>query len=213
MSTLRKKYHELGNKINNALLFIGTVKKDLARRNDAGLQRSVRDCELAEQELLAMARQLDAVKSVTYRLADPDKNVGELEGEFQSENRNVRLLFVDDEARLCGLLERNYTARGFRVWIATNPAEAKEKLVEAAPHILVLDLYFDQGMEGADILRFARKENPGVKCLVVSREFDEGRLQGIRDLGVDGILKKPIMADELEAQINALVSSLGTKNG
>ena len=209
MATLRKKYHELGNKINNSLLFIGSVKKDLMKRQDAALEQSIKDCGVAEQEMLAMARELDVIKSITYRHINPDRNVTDIVEESQVNNKDIKILFVDDEAQLCDLLERSYLSKGFQVEVAVNVADAKKKIVEYAPHILVLDLYLETGMEGVDILRFVKMVMPQIKCLIVSREFDEDRLKEIKELGVEGILKKPVMADELEAKINAVAIALG----
>jgi CheY-like chemotaxis protein len=210
MPTLRKKYHDLGNKINNALLFIGTVKKDISRikPDDARLRGAVKDCSAAEQELLVLGRELDVLKSITYRLVDPNREIGSITEEFQAGNQNIRILFVDDEVQLCGLLKRNYDAKGFKVEIAVTFDEARQKVQEFAPHILVLDLYLDQGMEGVDVLRFARKADPAIKCLVVSREFDDGRLKEIRKLGCEDVLRKPVTADELDAKINGLIASI-----
>jgi CheY-like chemotaxis protein len=208
MATLRKKYHDLGNKINNALLLVGTVRKNLLKRNDASLERSIRDCSAAEEELLALAREMDSAKSVTYRLADPDKELARIAQEFSADNRGIKLLFVDDDTHLCALLKRNYEARGFDVRSATSLGEAKRRIVEDPPHILVLDLYLDDGMDGAEVLRFVRDKGLCVKCLVVSREFDEARLDDVRALGAGSVLRKPVTADELEARINGLAASI-----
>jgi CheY-like chemotaxis protein len=213
METLRTKYHDLGNKINNALMGVGIVKKYLSmmsgNERDLGhIKDSIDTCVMVETALLELDRELSKIKGITYRLVDPDKSVQDYMNEMKSENQGFKILIVDDEKDLCEILKKTYMSRGFQVDIAMTLEEAKKVILQESPQIVLLDLYLSNGMDGLEILRFLKKEKPGTRCLVITKEDDEKRLKEVRDLGPDGILIKPVMAHQLDAKISGLFAAL-----
>jgi CheY-like chemotaxis protein len=172
------------------------------------IKDSVDTCVMIETALLELDRELTRIKGITYRLVDPDKSVQEYMNEMKSENQGFKILIIDDEKDLCEILKKTYVSRGFRVDIAMNLEEAKKAILQDSPQIVLLDLYLSNGMDGLEILRFLKKEKPGAKCLVITKEDDEKRLKEVRDLGPDGILIKPVMAHQLDAKISGLFAAL-----
>jgi len=213
METLRTKYHDLGNKINNALMGVGIVKKYLSminggERDQGYIKDSIQTCVMVETALLELDRELTKIKGITYRLVDPDKSVQDYMNEMKTENQGFKILIVDDEKDLCEILKKTYMSRGFQVDIAMSREEAQKLILQESPQIVLLDLYLSDGMDGLDILRFLKQEKPGTKCLVITKEDDEKRLKQVRDLRPDGILIKPVMAHQLDAKISGLFAAL-----
>ena len=213
METLRIKYHDLGNKINNALMGVGIVKKYLSmisgsERDLERIKDSIDTCVMVESALLELDRELSRIKGITYRLVDPDKSVQDYMDEMKSENQGFKILVVDDDKDLCEILKKTYVSRGFQVDIAMSLEAAQKAIMQNSPQIVLLDLYLSNGMDGLEILRFLKTEKPGTKCLVITKEDDEKRLKEVRDLKPDGILIKPVMAHQLDAKISGLFPAL-----
>jgi CheY-like chemotaxis protein len=214
MDTLRTKYHDLGNKINSAMMGVGIVKKYLSmftvnQEDQARIKEASDTCTMVEAALLELDRELTKIKGITYRFADPDKSVQDYMNEMKTENQGVRILIVDDEKDLCEILKKTYVSRGFQVDIAVDPEEAKRAILQREPQIVLLDLYLSGDMDGVEVLRFIKKEKPAIKCLVITKEDDEDRLKEVRTLGPDGIMIKPVMAHQLDAKISGLFKALG----
>ncbi len=213
METLRSKYHDLGNKINNALLGVGIVKKYLSmmtgtEQNREFIKDSIESCAMVEASLVELDRELSKIKGMTYRLTDPDKELAGFMHTIKKENKKIKILIVDDEKDLCEILKRTYENRGFQVDFVSNIEDARSAIIKAAPQIVLLDLYLSSGMDGLEILRFLRNENSPAKCLVITKEDDQKRLIEVQALKPDGILIKPVMAHQLDAKIGGLIASI-----
>ncbi|MBF0619131.1 MAG: response regulator [Candidatus Omnitrophica bacterium] len=216
MTTLRKKYHDLGNKINTALMYIGAVKDQVemyggSEEDKKYFGNTIKKCLVAENVLLELDQELSAIKAVAYSLTDPDKDLKELALEAKARNQDVKLLVIDNDRGLCTIIKEKYEGRGFKVETAIDADSGKRMLLSWVPDILLLDLYLNVGMEGVDILRFIRSEKLPVKCAIITGETDEDKLKDVRALQPDEMLIKPVMAAQLTAKINAMVSSLRRK--
>ena len=52
----------------------------------------------------------------------------------------MKILVVDDEKQICGLLDEFLSQEGYQVITATSGEEALEKLEEESPHLILLDI-------------------------------------------------------------------------
>jgi ribonuclease P protein subunit RPR2 len=108
----------------------------------------------------------------------------------------VRVLLVDDDAGLRQLLRTTF--EGFEVDVAeaANAAEAVERIREATPEVIVLDVV----MPGLDGVAFCRelKSDPATReiAVVLLTGSDGGSLVG-SDHGADAYLRKPFSPLEL----------------
>jgi len=126
----------------------------------------------------------------------------------------MRLLLVEDNARLAGLVREGLAAQGFAVdWCDT---------VDAAEHALAINVYdlvlLDLGLpdgEGLDLVRRSRRRQNAVPILILTaRGGLDDRVLGL-DAGADDYLVKPFQIPELAARCRALLrrpgASLGTE--
>lgn len=119
----------------------------------------------------------------------------------------MRVLLVEDDARLAEATAEYLTRNGAEVTIEGNGARALDRLLEASSRpawdVVLLDLMLP-GMDGIEVCRRAR-EVSNVPIVVVSARGEEvDRVVGL-DLGADDYLAKPFSPRELLARMKAVL--------
>lgn len=118
------------------------------------------------------------------------------------EGGRASLLLVDNDARIVELLTWFLSQRGFEVRTAGSFVEARERLAEGAPDLLVSDV--DLGAESA-VQELPRLRADGIlpRTLVVSGYLDAAIKAALTALPeVVGTLAKPFEFTDLEAAID-----------
>jgi len=118
----------------------------------------------------------------------------------------IRLLLIDDDARLSAMVADYLRNSGYEVTVAGSLAEGREQLAAAAPDGLVLDLMLPDG-DGLDLCRELRA-NPRTRQLpllmLTARGEPMDRIVGL-EMGADDYLPKPFEPRELLARVKALL--------
>jgi two-component system phosphate regulon response regulator OmpR len=125
-----------------------------------------------------------------------------------------RLLVIDDDARLTGMLSDYLGAAGFDVTVAGSLGAAREALAGAPFDLLVLDLMLGDG-DGLDFCRELRADAHTRRLPVLmlsARGEPMDRILGL-ELGADDYLAKPFEPRELQARIKALLRRLEPQAG
>lgn len=117
---------------------------------------------------------------------------------------DVRILLVENEAKLANLLVRGLEEEGYAVDLTASGVDAVWFATEHAYDAILLDLGLDDidGLEVCRRLRAARCWAPVIA--VTARERVEDRV-AVLDAGADDYLSKPYSFDELLARLRALV--------
>jgi two-component system phosphate regulon response regulator PhoB len=117
-----------------------------------------------------------------------------------------RVLVVDDEPDITGLVAYHLARAGYRVSTASNGTEALRSAREERPDAVVLDLMLP-GASGYDVLQELRRMDEtrevGV-ILLTSRRDEVDRIRGL-SLGADDYLTKPFSPAELTLRIGAIL--------
>jgi DNA-binding response OmpR family regulator len=116
----------------------------------------------------------------------------------------VRVLVVDDEARLTDALERGLHAEGFAVDVAHDGEEGLHLASEQAYDVVVLDVLLPK-LNGYRVCQRLRAAGNWVPVLMLSAkdgEYDQA--EGL-DVGADDYLVKPFSYVVLTARLRALV--------
>jgi two-component system, OmpR family, response regulator len=117
--------------------------------------------------------------------------------------RRVRVLIVEDELRMAGLIRRGLVKEGLAADVAPSGEEA---LVSAAAHAydaIVLDVMLP-GLNGFETCRRLREARIWAPVLMLTaRDSVEDRVTGL-DTGADDYLVKPFSFAELLARLRAL---------
>src|SRR5437899_1798025 len=120
----------------------------------------------------------------------------------------VRLLVIEDEDRLSGILKSKLGDVGFTVDIAGSAADASAVLELINYDLAVLDLGLPDG-DGLVVLRSARRIGRALPILILTaRDAIEDRVAGL-NAGADDYLTKPFAMTELIARIKALLRRPG----
>jgi two-component system OmpR family response regulator len=116
----------------------------------------------------------------------------------------VRLLVVEDEVKMAGLLRRGLAEDGYAVDVAPTGEAGLARAGATEYDAVVLDLMLP-GMNGLETCRRLRERGVWAPVLVLTaRDAVEDRVAGL-DSGADDYLVKPFSFAELLARLRALV--------
>jgi DNA-binding response OmpR family regulator len=120
----------------------------------------------------------------------------------------LRLLVIEDEDRLSGILKSKLAESGFAVDIADSAEDAGIALELINYDAAVLDLGLPDG-DGLAVLTAARRAGKVLPILILTaRDAVENRVAGL-NAGADDYLTKPFAMTELVARIKALLRRPG----
>jgi DNA-binding response OmpR family regulator len=116
----------------------------------------------------------------------------------------MRILFVEDEQKLCELVARALKAERYAVDVASD-GNAGWSLADAYDYdLIILDLMLP-GLNGTEILRRIRRKNQQVPILILTaRDATEEKVQNF-EAGADDYLTKPFAFAELLIRVKALL--------
>jgi two-component system OmpR family response regulator len=103
----------------------------------------------------------------------------------------MRVLLVEDDARLGPQLKAALEAKGYAVDLVGDGAEA-EMLGANEPYDLVLLDLVMKGMNGLDVLSKLTQMDGGARVVVLSADVQESSRQLATEAGAAGFLTKPI---------------------
>jgi DNA-binding response OmpR family regulator len=113
------------------------------------------------------------------------------------------ILIADDEKNILQLARMYLQAEGFSVEVASNGRETLEKVRQAKPDLLVLDLMMPE-LDGWEVCRRLRKESDLPIIMLTARGEDVDKIVGL-ELGADDYMTKPFNARELVARVKAVL--------
>ena len=120
----------------------------------------------------------------------------------------MRLLVIEDEDRLSGILKSRLGEAGFAVDVAGSAGDATAALELINYDAVVLDLGLPDG-DGLAVLAAARRIGKALPILILTaRDAVEDRVAGL-NAGADDYLTKPFAMSELIARIKALLRRPG----
>ena len=119
---------------------------------------------------------------------------------------SIKVLLVEDEEALQGLLEYNLQKEGFEVVIEGDGGQAELAVAEHSPDIILLD-WMLPNKNGIDICR-ALQSQPESKAIPIimltARAEEEDKLKGL-GYGADDYITKPFSVSEVVARIKAVL--------
>lgn len=129
------------------------------------------------------------------------------------EEKNKRILVVDDEQDLCEILSFNLETEGYYVDTANSAEEALEMDVPSY-HLLLLDVMMG-GMSGF-LMAKKLKENPVTANIPIifltARDTENDTVTGF-NLGADDYISKPFSIREVMVRIRAVLRRTAEQNG
>ena len=122
-----------------------------------------------------------------------------------------RVLVVDDDDVIRQLITVNLELEGFEVIPAVDGQDALDKVKDAQPDVVTLDVMMPRvdGWEAAARLR-EDPETAHIKVILLSARAQESDIQRGERIGVDAYLTKPFDPDELIDVVRRLVDASGS---
>lgn len=122
----------------------------------------------------------------------------------------MRLLIIEDNTRLAGLIANGLDRQGYACDQATSLAHADDCIASAEYDAIILDLGMPDG-DGLEWLARARRGGHMVPALILTARGALGdRIAGL-DAGADDYLVKPAEVDEIAARLRALLRRPGNR--
>jgi DNA-binding response OmpR family regulator len=114
-----------------------------------------------------------------------------------------RVLVVEDDADIAGVLRRSLDKEGYEVRVAADGEVALEEAGNFAPDAVVLDLGLPK-LDGVEVSRRLRAGGDVPILILTARDALDARVEGL-DSGADDYLVKPFEREELLARLRALL--------
>lgn len=118
-------------------------------------------------------------------------------------NHQSRVLVVDDERALAGMIANYLTRAGHEVRVVHTGTEAVPAAREWAPDVVVLDLGLP-GLDGVEVCRQIRTFSDCLVLMVTARDGETDTLIGL-SVGADDYMSKPFSVRELVARVGVLL--------
>ncbi len=116
----------------------------------------------------------------------------------------MRILVVDDDRAVREALRRGLALAGYDIQLAEDGEQALERIVQAVPDAVVLDVGLP-GLDGLEVCTRVRRMGSRVPILILTaRDQVADRIDGL-DAGADDYMIKPFDVGELKARLRALL--------
>ncbi len=119
------------------------------------------------------------------------------------DNDSPHILVVDDDDRLRELLRKYLSDNGFRVSVASDAADARQRMNGLKFDLLVLDLMMP-GESGLEFASDITRTNPVPILMLTALGETENRIAGLES-GADDYLTKPFEPRELLLRLNNIL--------
>jgi two-component system OmpR family response regulator len=133
---------------------------------------------------------------------------GGLHGTVHDRQTGPRVLVVDDEDSITGLVGMALRYEGFQVEVARSGRAALTAATSFRPHLIVLDVMLPD-VDGFEVQRRLAADRPRVPILfLTARDETEAKVHGLT-MGADDYVTKPFSVEELVARVHAVLRRSG----
>ncbi len=118
-------------------------------------------------------------------------------------NSRERILIIDDDEKLCLLVQEYLGSMGYEVESAHTGTEGLKKVIEGNFHAVILDVMLPE-MDGFEVLKELRAQSHVPVLMLTSRGDETDRIVGL-EIGADDYLPKTFSTRELLARLRAVI--------
>lgn len=129
----------------------------------------------------------------------------------ENEKEQTKILIVDDELEICGIVKDMLEPIGAEIEITTSSKQALELILNTKYSLLILDISMPE-IDGIRLLKLVRENNINTPVLFLSGDTSEKNLQNALYLGAMSFIEKPFNVDELLNIAQKLINHAQTEN-
>jgi two-component system phosphate regulon response regulator PhoB len=119
----------------------------------------------------------------------------------------TKILVVDDDIEMAGLLETYLLSEGYQVTVTDDSASTLRAMSELEPDLVLLDIVLGTE-DGRDLLREIRLLSDVPTIFLTGRGLEAERIAGLK-LGADDYIVKPFSLGEVSARIETVLRRAG----
>jgi DNA-binding NtrC family response regulator len=124
--------------------------------------------------------------------------------EIKVENKDVRILIIDDEEMMTDSLLQHFIEEGYSVDTAGTGAEAIERFEQGGHHLAICDLNLPD-MGGLEVMRHMKDARPNTEVIMISGQGSTPKAVEATKAGAFDFVDKPFDFEELQLRVeNAL---------
>lgn len=117
---------------------------------------------------------------------------------------NVRLLLIEDDAKLAFILKETLALYEFEVYVATDGVEGLKIFFEFRPDVVITDIMLPL-LDGLNVLVQIRASDKKVPVVLLTSKTQTIDLVKGFELGCTDYIKKPFIMEELLARVRSLL--------
>lgn len=123
-----------------------------------------------------------------------------------SENKNYKILIIDDEAPIREALGANLKDEGYTVSSAQDGVSGLQAIRQFQPDIVFLDIWMPGELDGIQVLNLARRDFPGVDFVMISGHGTIETAVKATKLGAYDFIEKPLSMDKISIIISNILN-------
>ena len=118
----------------------------------------------------------------------------------------IRILVVDDEEAICGVLSASLKDEGYEVMTARDGESGLKAIDQFRPSVVLLDIWMPGEIDGLEVLKRAKGNYPGVQFLMMSGHGTIETAVKATKLGAWDFVEKPLSMDKISILLSNIHS-------
>lgn len=123
-----------------------------------------------------------------------------------TQKSDVRILVIDDESAIGGVLSASLRDEGYLVEVAEDGARGLTAISTFRPDIVLLDIWMPGDIDGLEVLRRARPNYPNVQFIMMSGHGTIETAVKATKLGAWDFIEKPLSIDKISILISNILT-------
>ncbi len=119
------------------------------------------------------------------------------------EQKQLKLLVVDDEEGIVDFTQRIYKRKGFITFGATDGIAAVAIFDKERPDVSLIDVHMPYSpIDGIETLKRIKEIDKNAVCIIVTRITEKDKVEQAKKLGAAAYVLKPLELEELDKVIS-----------
>lgn len=148
-----------------------------------------------------------ALQAGAWRVLSKPVDLGQLMPLVEQASQQPLVMVIDDDHDLCASLWDILRDKGYRVCVAHNEREARERLPGVQHRVVLIDMKLPEG-DGSRVFHLVRETNPQARVVLITgfRTELQDLVERVVTEGADAVCYKPFDLPQLLATVEQLSS-------